>query len=212
MFLISGRVQMNLSDMIGVTGVIVTAASVVITALALYFTDTANFRGIVSDKYKGLYGNYKMFNYSRERTGRFVEWDVQIKKRFLKTPRFIARYTAIENQHTHYSGSLILNHGNMIIFARGLHAGRDDFEVMVFNGPHQNRIVVEVGFLCGFQQPPNPYCGVHILCSQDWSAEDIKSIFDNSKEQYGISYGYFEDRATKLVESRTPPVSVIRPA
>jgi hypothetical protein len=83
--------SLGVSDKINVAGIVAAAFGSLVTA---YFSDMGNIS--LSDMYKGIYGKYKMFNFSREGNDHLIEWNVTIKRRILKLQKFKAQYRGKE--------------------------------------------------------------------------------------------------------------------
>ena len=155
---------------------IATALSVIGIASTIYFSDKRKIN-LWRDKYKGLYGEYRLYNYSRERSGLFHEWEVSISRRFLLAPKFRAQYSQIGGEEHVYEGDVIIADNLMTVDMRESRHNYHDRSYMVFPAPNLNKINILSGILCGFRLPIAPYAGVHVLCAKQWTREEIKALF-----------------------------------
>ena len=170
---------------------------------AVYFVENRNISLYRRDKYRKLYGKCKVFSIARESgagrpaENKLIEGDLLIERRNFKLPRVIMSFDH-RAFGRRYDGTLHLS-GNMMMVALSDNSDEfTDFSTMVFSRPANGMIYITTGFLCGYDDRQNPYCGVCVLTNINLTREEIIDIIG---DHHMVTYDNRRAKA-EMYESR----------
>lgn len=180
-----------------------------IAAVSLYFTIGsgwgADIGSIYRDKYKRLYGTYRMFNISRRDPGKLVQWTVRIKRRFALLPRVELLWDEGPGTSRRYTGLVRIAGDKMIFVTRERMTDGEDFAALVFMVPEKG-ITASPGYMCSFaHEPVLPYAGLHLLTDSGWTKDDVRAVFESGLP-VDLNYSQHDKLASNAIAAKKAPL------